>query len=622
MRPRFCFLLVGVSLAAQDPAIPFEGSYRFVQLEIAASGLQREVRNLGGTLTFDASGDLRIAAEMGSRDGSAAASEGQGRFRFRAAENELILSNPSRPATDLRARVNTRSGQLLGSGATSGEDLQSILVGLRTPDRPASNALLQGEYTGVYMLVRDGKGSGLATGLFDLTADGKGQVTSLALIGHASGIDDVNRKESGSTSWYSIRSDGTGTIAFPAPSDVLKGECEIFVSGDGAFWIGYSKAAGQRDILVAIRKPPEGARIFRDLFWMSELYAENEFVFRPDNARFSSALGWIRSDSSARGFLSQWVNQAGRRFQLQTTNQFRLWSSGSMLGAAAVSGLTNFAVSLDGDTFIGAQVGMEGDLTLEHGIFVGIRSAAPATVTDPSIPVLASPGFVNTASGGGPALGLAPGALYSLLGTRLAPASASASDGALPSELAGVRVLVNGETAPLGMVSPEQINFQAPANFAAANAQLQLDNKGNLSPVLELPVSVTSPAVFTSNRDGSGVARAVHPDSRPVDATNPAVPGQTLILYASGLGSLTPEVAAGKPAPPDPVSRLTDGALRVLFDGKPAEILSAGALPGAIGMYQIKVTLPDDLVTARPVAVAITTSDAVADLAELPMKSR
>lgn len=78
-------------------------------------------------------------------------------------------------------------------------------------------------------------------------------------------------------------------------------------------------------------------------------------------------------------------------------------------------------------------------------------------------------------TGGADARDLTPGTIASIFGANLASDLATGPDGtplpldpggppasALPLELGGVQVFVNGRQAPLLMVSPEQINFQVP----------------------------------------------------------------------------------------------------------------------------------------------------------------
>src|ERR1700677_2490185 len=66
-------------------------------------------------------------------------------------------------------------------------------------------------------------------------------------------------------------------------------------------------------------------------------------------------------------------------------------------------------------------------------------------------------GVVNAASYGTP---VAPGSLISIFGSNLATTAQSASASALPPNIVGTSVTVNGLTAPLLFVSPGLINAE------------------------------------------------------------------------------------------------------------------------------------------------------------------
>src|ERR1035441_3920857 len=76
-----------------------------------------------------------------------------------------------------------------------------------------------------------------------------------------------------------------------------------------------------------------------------------------------------------------------------------------------------------------------------------------------TVPQISQGGVTNAASY---STVLAPGELFSIFGTNLASATASAASVPLPMILAGTSVTVNGKPAPLVFVSPTQINAQIP----------------------------------------------------------------------------------------------------------------------------------------------------------------
>ena len=97
-----------------------------------------------------------------------------------------------------------------------------------------------------------------------------------------------------------------------------------------------------------------------------------------------------------------------------------------------------------------------------------------------------------------------------------------------------------------------------------------------------------------------------HADGSAVQGGNPAQPGETLVVYAFGLGGTTPTVPAGSPAPLPPASlrfplrislNFTPNAPPVwwatvsstmIFD----QAVFAGLTPGFAGLYQVNFTVP------------------------------
>ena len=97
-------------------------------------------------------------------------------------------------------------------------------------------------------------------------------------------------------------------------------------------------------------------------------------------------------------------------------------------------------------------------------------------------------------------------------------------------------------------------------------------------------------------------------DFRRVTPDDPAQPGETIILYALGLGEVTPAIAAGAPAPNSaPVTthmlplqlygNSTDGSGSYVYIN--LTILWEGYAPGMVGVYQINAQLPANLKPGR-----------------------
>ena len=60
-----------------------------------------------------------------------------------------------------------------------------------------------------------------------------------------------------------------------------------------------------------------------------------------------------------------------------------------------------------------------------------------------------------------------------------------------------------------------------------------------------VPVTDVVPGTYTNGLGGSGAATAVNPDGTTNGLLNPAAKGGFIVVYASGLGAVSPPVAAG-----------------------------------------------------------------------------
>ena len=81
-----------------------------------------------------------------------------------------------------------------------------------------------------------------------------------------------------------------------------------------------------------------------------------------------------------------------------------------------------------------------------------------------------------------------------------------------------------------------------------------------------------------------------------VTAAKPARPGETLTLFASGLGPTRPGVEPGQPFPADAL-QVVNSPVEVLLNGIPAEVLYAGGYPGAVDRYQVNFRAPDGVLS-------------------------
>jgi len=167
----------------------------------------------------------------------------------------------------------------------------------------------------------------------------------------------------------------------------------------------------------------------------------------------------------------------------------------------------------------------------------------------------------------------------------------SASGFPLPYELAGVKILVGGVPAPILAVSgkpgaSQQINFQIP--FEAAPWGVEVQYKG-MSTFTSAPA--VGPGIFTSPDGSPTVQHAA--DFSPVTRSSPITAGETIIIYATGLGPLNPAVATGAAA--SGPANLASGAPAISIGQSICKNSYAGAAPGSPGVYQINCQVGQDV---------------------------
>jgi len=175
-----------------------------------------------------------------------------------------------------------------------------------------------------------------------------------------------------------------------------------------------------------------------------------------------------------------------------------------------------------------------------------------------------------------------------------------------PPTLNGTEVTLAGQALPLLYASNGQINAQVPYALTL-NTQLQL--QVTLSGVPGVPQSLTvapaQPAIFTKSETGMGQGAIVNLSYVVVDANAPASPGDTVVIFCTGLGAVSPAVAPGVLAPSTPPLAQTVSTVTMTIGGLPAVVSFAGLAPGFAGLYQINATVPVGVTTGNNVPVVI-----------------
>jgi uncharacterized protein (TIGR03437 family) len=212
----------------------------------------------------------------------------------------------------------------------------------------------------------------------------------------------------------------------------------------------------------------------------------------------------------------------------------------------------------------------------------------------------------------------APNSIVTIFGSALSRSSQAVTAGdiinnTLPTELNNTRVYVDGPPAPLLYVSDSQVNFLIPSNQVAGGVRIWVVREGFSGPEISATLADAAPALFQT---AAGYAVAAHVDNSAVAPGSPAQAGETIVVYACGLGRTQPNPVPGViPQSAAVIQGLSD--LKVYLGGTaidPASILYAGLTPGSAGLYQINLVLPGNLGTDPEIRVAIADQSSPAGL--------
>ena len=116
---------------------------------------------------------------------------------------------------------------------------------------------------------------------------------------------------------------------------------------------------------------------------------------------------------------------------------------------------------------------------------------------------------------------------------------------------------------------------------------------GSSSNVVTEPIYTTSPGVFSDNGNGLGYGALEHANGSVITPSSPAQPGETVQVYASGLGSVYPPLSVqGAAGPVNPFSKTAPQQITVYVGGTQATVTYAGLAPDLAGLYQVDFTVP------------------------------
>lgn len=213
---------------------------------------------------------------------------------------------------------------------------------------------------------------------------------------------------------------------------------------------------------------------------------------------------------------------------------------------------------------------------------------------------------------------VAPGSLVSAFSPPGSPLSgvseAQAQSLPLPTELNGVRVLVNQVPAPLLYVSAGQINFQVPHGTPVGRVPVQVMAGGNTVGSGDANIYEISPAVFVLDGTDTPQGAILNQNDAVNSQTAPARRGEIIQIFATGQGPVSTTPSDG--APPTDLTTTTT-LPRAYVSVAEAEVEFSGLSPQFPGVWQVNVRIPDREYISGQVPLVITLNGVESNIVSL-----
>lgn len=608
-------LIVGLSAlisSASAQTLPstasLSGAYSVRYLGVNSGATSDIPVSFSGTFTFDGKGGFTVSGQGTTASGPLQIlTSGQ----YAVYSNGMVeIFNPFDNTSQSVLYGGLGSNGVLFASSTESYYVDTFIAIPQATG--ASNATLSGTYNMVSLEFLGGSLNATRDTFSAITADGKGGFGTVSINGTAQSLNGTATTQTSSGATYSLTANGTGTMTLPAPSGVaagnvlLSGAKVLAVSSDGNLFI----AGGQSgfDFVIGLKSIAAGATQQLDGTYFAGLlqnyapgtsnqavYAQEgavkeiaaagnlELAHQRTNSDFENAFDWIYDDN------------------------FAFNTGGTVSDTSSPDTASAYAIGPNGDMAIGA-----GLQNTNYQIAFYLR-AAPMNGSG----VFLNPqGVLNSASFAPFTAQYSPGEVVTLYGTGIATADASLTGLPFPTTMGNIQIKVGDGSsaapilAPIYSVcascNPQQIAAVIPYNVSLATGYVtfQVVNNGSPSNVVTGYLGTTSPGMFTQQANGISAGAIQHAaDYSLVTSANPAKAGETVIAYCTGLGSVSPAVAAGSAAPSNPPAQVLAGTVGVaIIDAQgnyvaldPSAIQFAGLTPTVGGLYQINLTIPSGL---------------------------
>lgn len=226
-----------------------------------------------------------------------------------------------------------------------------------------------------------------------------------------------------------------------------------------------------------------------------------------------------------------------------------------------------------------------------------------------------------------PNAGIAQGAIFIATGTNLGPGTLSVAQDAFQSTTlngTSINVTVGGTTVAALMyyTSATQVAALLPSSTPVGTGTVEVTYNGQVGANAPITVVQSNLGIFTVTSDGQGVGIVTYPDYSLVSVTKAsncggpyttcgaANPGDTLTIWATGLGPVSGSDAAGAGLGVD----MTSITPTVWVGGVSAQVVFRGR-GCCIGEDQIAFIVPDNVPTGCAVPLAVQIGNEISNYA-------
>ena len=565
---------------------------------VAAQGTIGRARSIVGTATFDGNGNYTFSGQMADTQAAQPQSysvSGQ----YRLAPNGFFQIQNLIDTNDIDfGGVGAVGPSAIVASATEGT-YHDVLVAIPAGSG-VSNGTLQGNYVTGFIDFSGGSSTKVRDGYFSMSSNGQGSLGNLTVNGSAADQGSLPTTQTASNVTYALSGTGSGTINFGSSASLIGGTKNLYISSDGNLLLGGSP--GGFDLVVGIRAvtPPASNATFVGTYYLAALEEDAS-----DLSRGQASIDSFNGSTNVNG-------------QGTSISHFRFDQVGQ--GVYDYTADDTFSFGRDGmdqKDFFQDILGVNGQAVLmigrqeEYSLTVGFQTPAFSGQGVFLNPI----GIVNSANFAPITNSVAPGEFVTLFVNNPSSVTLQAQSLPLQTNLGGVQVTVNGRAAPIYFVSPTQISLIVPYATTESFATFQVSSNGTLSNQVTVYTTPTAPGIYTLTQNGVGPAAVLHADFSRVTQDNPATVGETLQLFVTGLGAVTPAVADGAAAGSSPLS-LVNVDVAVFVDSQQAQVSFKGLAPGFVALYQVNFAVPAG-VSSGQVYLDISTPDAYTSEAKL-----